>query len=228
MLRFSFALAGVLIVAGAVSGFAQEPKMEVSAFGGWSFADGVSGATFIAPDGSAYNRIDPKDSALFGFSGGFLLGEEKKAEVGFMFSRMNSSFVVGGALGTPDRELGGFHIQNYHGYFGYNFGEAEAKLKPFIYGGLGATNFASVEFTDTFGVRRSTNGNAQFSTTWGGGVKYFFNPKIGVRGGASWTPVYIKSDATGYWCDPWWGCYVVGDAQYSNQFHLTGGVTFRF
>src|SRR5215510_1703542 len=68
MLRFSFALAGVLIVAGAVSGFAQEHKMEVSAFGGWSFADGVSGSTFVNLAGEAYNRIDPKDSSLFGFS----------------------------------------------------------------------------------------------------------------------------------------------------------------
>jgi len=24
------------------------------------------------------------------------------------------------------------------------------------------------------------------------------------------------------------GCYVVGDAQYSNQFEFTGGLTFRF
>jgi len=39
---------------------------------------------------------------------------------------------------------------------------------------------------------------------------------------------YIKSDAEGYWCDPYWGCYVVGDAQYSNQFGFSGGITLRF
>jgi hypothetical protein len=32
----------------------------------------------------------------------------------------------------------------------------------------------------------------------------------------------------GWWCDPWWGCYVVGDAQYSNQFEIIGGISFRF
>jgi hypothetical protein len=43
-----------------------------------------------------------------------------------------------------------------------------------------------------------------------------------------WTPTYIKTDAAGWWCDPFWGCYLVGNAQYSNQFTFEGGVTFRF
>jgi hypothetical protein len=44
----------------------------------------------------------------------------------------------------------------------------------------------------------------------------------------AWTPTYIKSDAEGWWCDPYWGCYTVGSAQYSNQFQLAGGITLRF
>ena len=47
---------------------------------------------------------------------------------------------------------------------------------------------------------------------------------VGVRA----TPAYIKSDAAGYWCDPYWGCYLVGNAQYANQIELNGGITFRF
>jgi hypothetical protein len=43
-----------------------------------------------------------------------------------------------------------------------------------------------------------------------------------------WTPTYIKSDAEGWWCDPWFGCYVVGSSQYSNQIEFTGGIAFRF
>ena len=41
-------------------------------------------------------------------------------------------------------------------------------------------------------------------------------------------PTYIKSDAEGYWCDPYWGCYVVGDAQYANQFEFSAGISLRF
>ena len=34
--------------------------------------------------------------------------------------------------------------------------------------------------------------------------------------------------AYGGGCDPFWGCYVVGNAQYSNQFDVSGGIMFRF
>ena len=39
---------------------------------------------------------------------------------------------------------------------------------------------------------------------------------------------YIKSNPAGYWCDPYFGCWAVGDAQYSNQLEFAGGVTLRF
>ena len=44
---------------------------------------------------------------------------------------------------------------------------------------------------------------------------------------ARFTPAYIKSDPAGYWCG-FYGCYVVGDAQYANQFELSGGLSLRF
>jgi len=82
--------------------------------------------------------------------------------------------------------------------------------------------------TDANGAARGTASETQFSTTWGAGVKIFPSPNVGVRFGAQWTPTYIKTDAAGYWCDPYWGCYVVGDAQYANQFQFNGGLTIRF
>jgi len=36
------------------------------------------------------------------------------------------------------------------------------------------------------------------------------------------------TDSAGYWCDPYWGCAVVGNAQFSNQFELSAGLTLRF
>ena len=62
----------------------------------------------------------------------------------------------------------------------------------------------------------------------GAGVKVNASRNVGLKLGLQWTPTYIKSDAAGWWCDPYWGCYVMGDAQYSNQFEFVGGVTFRF
>jgi hypothetical protein len=118
-------------------------------------------------------------------------------------------------------------ITNYHGYFAYNFGEADSVVRPFVYGGLGATNFGSVDFS-VAGRTGSTESATQFSGTWGGGVKIFPSPHVGVRLAGSWTPTYIKSDAGGWWCDPFWGCCLVGNAQYANQIQLSGGATVRF
>jgi len=78
------------------------------------------------------------------------------------------------------------------------------------------------------GQQGEIGGNAKFSGTFGAGLKLYPGRHAGVRLQARWTPTYIKSDSEGYWCDPYWGCYTVGNAQYSNQFELTGGITLHF
>ena len=223
MLKRTLALAVILIIAGATSGLAQG-KVEATVFGGWSFEDGVNGQAFSTLSGT-FDRVDPKDAALFGLGFGVLFSDN--AEGGFQWSRVSSKLVAGGVLGSQDKEVGDMSVMNYHGYLGYNFFEADAKFRPFLYGGLGATHFGSVDFSTPF-LSGTIGGNTQFSTTWGAGVKYYPSPKIGLRFTTSWTPTYIKSDAAGYWCDPYWGCYLVGDPQYSNQINLTGGISFRF
>ena len=54
------------------------------------------------------------------------------------------------------------------------------------------------------------------------------SPKFGIRLEARWTPTYIKSDSEGWWCHPYWVNPVGSDAQYANQFELSGGITLRF
>jgi outer membrane protein W len=208
-------------MASATAGFAQG-KVEATVFGGWTFADGVNGPAVVVPSGT-FDRLDPKDGGLFGLGFGVLFSDN--AEAGFQWTRVNSKLVAGGTLGTRDMDIDDMSLQNYHGYLGYNFLEADAKFRPFLYGGLGATHFGSV---DVKRLGTQVGGNTQFSTTWGVGVKYYPSERIGLRFTTSWTPTYIKSDPAGYWCDPYWGCYTVGDAQYSNQISLTGGLSFRF
>ena len=77
------------------------------------------------------------------------------------------------------------------------------------------------------GKARDIPGQTRLSTTFGGGVKVY-RGRIGARAELRMTPTYIKSDAAGWWCDPYWGCYLTGNAQYSNQWDFSGGVTFRF
>jgi opacity protein-like surface antigen len=220
MLRKSTLLTALAVLLSAAPAFSQDTRFEAGAFFGWTFADGADGNGVLAQDGNFYNRIDPKDSIKWGLNFGYLATEQ--AEVGFQFSRQNSKLTVGG---TNTRDVGDMGILNYHGYVSYNFGEADTKVRPYVLIGAGATHFPSVPIPAT---QFQTPSNTKFSTTWGTGVKFHLSPKFGLRVGAQWTPVYLKSDANGWWCDPWYGCYVVGDAQYSNQLDILGGVVFKF
>ena len=216
-------MVAALVWTSTVPALAQQARAEVSVLLGWSIADGVSGDAITTPEG-IFDRIDPKDSFKWGLMGGVLLGEYGNAEVGFMWQQAMSKMEVGG---TSTVEIGDWSINSYHGYFGYNFFENDARVRPYVLGGLGATSFGSVDYTTP---RRTgtIGGETQFSTTWGAGAKFYASPNVGARIGIQWTPTYIKSDAAGWWCDPWWGCYLVGDPQYSNAFDISGGVIFRF
>jgi hypothetical protein len=215
------AITALLILASASSAYAQ--RVELSGIFGWTLSDGVTGDAVLAGDGNLYDEIDLKDSGSWGFSIG--VNATDNFEIGFLFGQQLSTLSV---LGTAEREVGDLTINTYHPYFAYNGGQRDSTVRPFFLVGLGATNYGGVSFTRLNGEADETESQTQFSTTWGGGVKVFPAPNVGIRVGLQWTPTYIKSDADGWWCDPYWGCYVVGDAQYSNQFQFNGGITFRF
>jgi opacity protein-like surface antigen len=202
--------------------FAQDKRVEVSALFGWTFSDGVSGQSVVTPSG-IFDRVDPKDSFKWGLGVGFLATEN--AEVGFLFGQQKTTLQVGG---TSTVDVGDSTINTYHGYFGYNWGDPDAAARPYVLAGMGATNYSGVDFTRANGQPGTIGAETQFSTTLGAGVKFFPSPGVGARVGIHWTPTFIKSDAAGYWCDPYWGCYMVGNAQYSNQWDINGGITFRF
>jgi opacity protein-like surface antigen len=215
-------MVAIATLVSATPALAQDPRVEVSALIGWTFSDGVDGDPVTTPEG-IYDRVDPQDSFKWGFLAGVLV--TPNAEVGFQFGQQMTKLEAGG---TNTREIGDMNVNTYHGYFAYNFGESDAAVRPYVMGGMGATNFSSIDYTRITGESVTIGGETQFSTTWGAGVKVFPSPNVGARFGIQWTPTYIKSDAAGWWCDPWWGCYLVGNAQYANQWDLGGGITFRF
>ena len=139
-------------------------------------------------------------------------------ELGFLFDMQKTDLEASGIVNVSVPQS----IYNYHGYFAYNFGDTDAAARPYILGGLGAQTAASNTALGEIG------GETQFSSTWAAGVKIFPGRNFGIRLEGRWTPTYIKTDSEGYWCDPWWGCYAVGDAEFSNQFELSGGIILRF
>jgi hypothetical protein len=201
--------------------FAQ--RAEVSGLFGWTLSDGVTSDGVLAPDGNIYDAVDVKDSFSWGFDIG--VNATDNIQVGFLFGQQLSTL---GLEGTATREVGDLAINTYHPYVAFNAGARDARVRPYLLVGFGATNYGSVDFTRADGTAASTGSETQFSTTWGAGVKVFGSSNVGFRAGLQWTPTYIKTDSEGWWCDPYWGCYVVGDAQYANQFQFNGGVTIRF
>lgn len=216
------ALIAPLALLVAVPAQAQDPRVEFQGWVGYTFSDGVTGDTIQGGDGNLYNQIEPKNSASYGLSLGFFATEN--VQVGFLWDRQDSTLV---ASGNTTSEVSPMNVDNYHGFVSYNFGDVDDPVRPYILGGLGATRYSNVTVMgpeQTFDVSAST----RFSTTWGLGVKIYPARSFGFFGGVRWTPTYIKSDATGWWCDPFWGCWVVGSAQYSNQWEFEGGISLRF
>jgi hypothetical protein len=206
-------LTAMMVALAAATVSAQDPRVEISGTAGWTFSDGVNVGTI---DESPI-QIGPKDA----FSWGARLGinATPNIEVGFLFASQATDLEVTGVLGRTIPQT----VYNYHGYVAYNFGDSDATVRPYFLGGLGATQYGSLATP-----AGDIGGDTQFSSTWALGLKMFPSPKVGLRLETRWTPTYIKSDPAGYWCDPYWGCYTVADAQYANQFELSGGITLRF
>jgi hypothetical protein len=199
-------------IAMAAPAFSQEKRVEINPFFGYTFSDGVT-VDPIAIGGQIFDEVNPKSGIAFGIGFGVFVSENM--EVGFLWARQDS--VLEGK-GTETREFADMSVNNYHAIFTYNFGEEDAKMRPFVLGGLGATSYSPGE---------DISSETQFSSTWGGGVKGYASPNVGFSMMARFTPTYIKSDPAGYWCG-FYGCYVLADTQYSNQFEISGGLSLRF
>jgi hypothetical protein len=221
MLRKALMSMALVVVSGSLA-VAQDHRVEIAGTAGWTFSDGVSGSVVPVPGVGTFDRIDPKDAFSWGARIGFMV--TPNVEVGGLFNLQSTTLELGG---TDTVSLGDEKIYNYHGFIAYNFGDEHSQVRPYFLGGLGATQYGGL--TTTIGNQsRSLSGDTQFSTTWALGVKVNPSHGVGIMLEGRWTPTYIKSDATGWWCDPYWGCYVTGNSQYSNQFELAGGLTLRF
>jgi hypothetical protein len=207
-------LLAMTFVAMTGAAWAQDARVELSGTAGWTFSDGVNvGAIDDSPV-----RVDPKDAFSWGARLGFMA--TPNVEIGALFNQQSTDLEASGLVNRSIPQ----DVQNYHGYFAYNFGDPDAAVRPYLLGGLGATRFGSLE-TQVGTI----SGETKFSTTWAAGLKLFPNSgNFGIRLEGRWTPTYVKTDPEGYWCDPYWGCYTVGDAEYANQFEVSGGITLRF
>lgn len=219
--RIAAVVVGIWVLAAPLS--AQ--RFEVSFNAGYTTSEGIKFTPTLIGN-VVFDEVDLKDGGSFSFTGGYYA--TPNALIEFMYARQSSELTAAGATGVSEVTISKMNIDNYHVNFVYNWGESDAKLRPYAFVGLGATNYSPSGDVQVGAPGRKLDGNAQFSTTWGAGVKYYVAPSVGLKAGMRWTPTYIKSDPAGYWCDPFYGCWLLSDPDYSHQFEFTGGITFRF
>jgi len=196
----------------------QGHHFEVGVHAGYTFSEGFETETFQFA-GQSFDSVDPTSGFSYGLSFAYLINYF--GEVGFMFDQQASQLQMSGNL--SERDLADLNVNNYHGYGAYNFGVHGGPVQPFFLFGLGATQYQTGDFEGN-----DLDNETRFSTIWGGGVKYYASENIGLKFSGLWTPTYIKTDADGWWCDPFYGCFVTGDSDYSNQFEFSGGLLYRF
>ncbi len=214
-------LIGLCFVLTASLTFAQEKKFELNGLIGYTLSEGVD-INPIDDNGDIIDRISPKSGFSYGLGLDYFVREG--FSVGFNFGQERSKLRAR-IQGLEGVDYTNMSVNNYHALFTYNFGDEDEPLRPFIFGGFGATHYSPGTIKGN-----AIEGASRFSTTWGGGVKYFTNESVGFKGGVRWTPSYIKSDPAGIWCSPYWpwSCWVVENANYSHQFELNVGVIVRF
>jgi len=214
-------VAGLLFVLVASAPLGAQ-RVEVSFAAGYTASEGVT-VQDRAIVGVVYNKADVVSGGAFNFT--FGVNVTPQAQIEFLYGRQSSK--LRGTGPGADLDFANMHVDNYHVNFVYNWGEEDSKVRPFAFGGVGATYYGFGDILLT-GVSGKIDGNTQFSTDWGAGVKFYLSKNVGIKGMARWTPTYIKSTSGGYWCDPFYGCWLVGNPDYSHQFETSGGITFRF
>src|SRR5512134_3020138 len=128
-------LTAMLVAAATATVSAQDARVELSGTAGWTFSDGVNvGAIDDSPI-----RIDPKDAFSWGARLGFNV--TPNVEIGGLFNLQKTDLEASGLINRSIPQS----IYNYHGYLAYNFGDSDATVRPYILGGLGATQYGSLD-----------------------------------------------------------------------------------
>lgn len=209
---------GLCLIFSLSTVMAQDHRIEVNGTVGYTFSNGID-ISPIDVEGVLVDRISP--TSAFNWDVGMDVFLSEGWALGFNFGQQRS-MLRARVRSAPDIDVSDMNINNYHGIFTYNFGDEDSEIRPYIFGGLGATQYQPGPVNGA-----SASSRTRFSTTWGGGVKYFLSEHFGIRGGVRWTPTYITSTPGGIWCSPWY-CWHVANDLFSHQFEMGGGAVVRF
>jgi opacity protein-like surface antigen len=209
----------IIVGPGFVS--AQDKKFELNGQLGFTLSEGVNVDTREG-DELGVERLSPKSAFSYGLGVDYYLNEN--FSIGFVFAR-EKSVLRAGVADLEGVDIANMNVNDFHGILTYNFGAEDDQIRPFVFAGLGATSYSP----DSIDGNR-IEGATKFSTTWGGGVKYFIREDIGIKAGVRWTPTRIGSESGGLFCSSYWPweCWTVENPNFSHQFEFSFGVVGRF
>lgn len=207
--RLAVGMVGVLLLAGPAA--LAQVRWEIQPFIGYKWGGTVS----VDPNNQLnINKVKFTSGLAYGITAGADFGS-----VGAEFlwnhqdSRAYGTLVGGGQYPTRVNA----NLNQYQGNLIVDFVPPFYSVRPFFLVGLGATNIGALD-----------SSISKFSWAIGGGVKYFFNDRNGVRAQIRYAPTYLYSTAGGFWCN-WWGfCYQLTNDHYLNQGDVTVGYIYRF
>jgi hypothetical protein len=210
-------------LAGAAAAEAQERRLEVGGTLGWTSSDGVRGRV-IGTSRLPVTGITPDDGLSYSLFASYFVNEN--VQLGLQAARQESELRVTGAAPF---EIGAMDIESYHAVSTTLLGDDDLWARPYFLFGLGVTRFGRVNFTGLDGLPRNFKARTRFSPTLGTGAKFYLRSrKYGVNVGVRWTPTFLRSRSEGFWCDPYWGCFLAGNDQVAHQLEVGGGFQLRF
>ncbi|MGH9220645.1 MAG: acyloxyacyl hydrolase, partial [Vicinamibacterales bacterium] len=181
---------------------ASAQSWEVSGLAGYTPSVGLENR---APELSA---VDIAGGFTWGLQSAWLLTPRWGVEA--LWTRQSSAQTIETGDGSAD--LFTMTIGQLHGGVVYHLGSADARLRPFVFWGVGATFFSADAYES----------ETKFSFGLGAGVKYFFREAIGLRAQFRYKPTMLNESAADF-CDPFGFCQGM-----LHQIEVAAGALIRF
>jgi len=190
---------------------ARAQQIEIQPFIGYRFGGSFESD---APESSGF---DIQEARSYGLTVGMLVNPNGQLDI--LWSHQGTSLNVHGTIPGLGDDLSGFDVDYYQIEGSYIHGFPEARVRPFVAFGAGATHFGAP--TGFSGSR------TQLAFSIGGGARVALGKTIGLRFQGRWTPTFTSEDET-LFCSSGFGCIGTITGDFVSQIEVTSGLTVRF
>ncbi len=209
-----------VLTCGASCALAQESitqKIELTPFAGTRFGGKIN---INDPSNPNIDYLAIKSSIDYGAFFDYTIWDNFQAEV--MWVRQPSALSAHDFTNNTLTQLTTSDLDSFTFGAAYSFKPVDAKLKPYIAGGLGFTNFTNTDNPNNVFL----GFNNRFSYNIGGGLKYYFSKYAGLRFDLRYAPTRTLPQNVQQ-CSLY-GCFQGVQTGHANQGEANLGLILRF